>query len=99
MIRQARAMLVTLLALAAGATALAQERPSFDCAKADNLIERAICKNGELAKADREMAAAYAALLAKLSGAAKDELVKDQVGWIANRNRACRPIPTTSRTA
>src|ERR671919_20353 len=43
--------------------------------------------------ADREMAAAYAALLARLSGAAKDELVKDQVGWIANRNRACRTDP------
>ena len=93
MIRQARAMLATLLAFAAGATALAQERPSFDCAKADNPIDRAICKNGELAKADREMAAAYTALLAKVSGAAKDELVKDQVGWIANRNRACRADP------
>ena len=39
------------------------------------------------------MAAAYTALLAKLSGAAKDELVKDQVRWIANRNRACRADP------
>ena len=94
MIRQARTLLAMLLVCAAGATAVrAQERPSFDCAKADNNIDRAICKNGELAKADREMAAAYAALLARLSGAAKDELVKDQVGWIANRNRACRVDP------
>ena len=94
MIRQARTLLAMLLVCAAGATAVrAQERPSFDCAKADNNIDRAICRNGELAKADREMAAAYAALLARLSGAAKDELVKDQVGWIANRNRACRTDP------
>ena len=93
MIRQARAMLATLLAFAAGATALAQERPSFDCAKADNPIDRGIRKNGELAKADREMAAAYTALLAKVSGAAKDELVKDQVGWTANPNGACRADP------
>ena len=94
MIRQARALLAVLLVLAAGATAVrAQERPSFDCAKADNNIDRAICKNGELAKADREMAAAYTALLARLSGASKDELVKDQVGWIANRNRGSHTDP------
>lgn len=89
MIRQASVMLAMVL-VAAGAAALAQERPSFDCAKADNAIDRAICKSGELAKADREMAAAYTTLLDKLGGAAKDELVKDQVRWIANRNRACR---------
>jgi uncharacterized protein YecT (DUF1311 family) len=93
MIRQSRALLAMLLVLVAGATALAQERPSFDCSKADNAIDRAICKNGELAKADREMAAAYTALLDRLSGAIKDELVKDQVRWIANRNRACRTDP------
>ena len=35
------------------------------------------------------MAAVYAALVGKLSGAAKDHLVKDQVRWIGDRNRAC----------
>jgi uncharacterized protein len=93
MIRQARVILAMLLVFAAGAAALAQERPSFDCAKADNTIDRAICKNAELSKADREMAAAYTAVLSRLTGAAKDELVKDQVRWIANRNRACRADP------
>ena len=92
MISLVKPALVMLVVLGAGA-ALAQERPSFDCAKADNTIDRAICKNGELAKADREMAAAYTALLDRLSGAAKDELVKEQVRWIANRNRACRANP------
>jgi uncharacterized protein len=84
---------VVMLVLFGAGTALAQERPSFDCAKADNNIDRAICRSGELAKADREMVAAYTALLDKLRGAAKDELVKDQVRWIANRNRACRVDP------
>ncbi|MPZ34082.1 MAG: DUF3298 domain-containing protein [Rhodospirillales bacterium] len=93
MIRQARAILAMLLVFAAGAAAQAQERPSFDCAKADHTIDRAICKNAELAKADREMATAYTALLDRLNGAAKDDLVKDQVRWIANRNRACRADP------
>lgn len=86
---------VVVLALVAASPVFAQGGPSFDCAKADNTIDRAICRNGELAKADREMAAAYTALLDRLSGAAKDALIKDQVGWIANRNRACRADPAS----
>lgn len=62
---------------------------SFDCGRAGNDIERAICKDAALAKADRELAATYTALLGRLSGPARDELVKDQVRWIADRNRAC----------
>jgi len=69
--------------------ALAQESPSFDCAKASNVIERTICKTPGLAKADRELAAAYAALAGKLQGAARENLEKGQVRWIVNRNRAC----------
>lgn len=84
---------VVMLALAAVSPAFAQGGPSFDCAKADNTVDRAICKSAALAKADREMVAAYAALLDRLSGMAKDELVKEQVRWIANRNRACRANP------
>lgn len=91
MIRQAKSAVAMMLVLGAGiASVWAQEKPSFDCSKADNAIDRAICKNGELARADREMVGAYTALLNKLNGAAKDGLVKDQVAWIVNRNRACR---------
>jgi len=79
-----------VFAVVASAPVMAQSGPGFDCSKASNVIERAICKNAELAKADRDMAAAYAALAARLSGAAKEHLVKDQVGWIVARNRACR---------
>ena len=78
-----------VLSLMAVSPAFAQSGPSFDCAKADNAIDRTICKDPELAKADREMAAAYAALVGKLRGAAKDEAIKDQVRWIGDRNRAC----------
>ena len=84
---------VVILALVAASPAFAQGGPSFDCAKADNTVDRAICKSAALAKADREMASAYTALLDKLSGTAKDELVKEQVRWIANRNRACGANP------
>lgn len=71
------------------ASSLAQERPSFDCARASTAIERTLCKEPSLAKADRELAAAYAALLGRLSGPAKEALAKDQVRWVANRDRAC----------
>lgn len=85
------------IAAAASATfagsAWAQSGPSFDCAKASTVIERAICKSPELAKADRDMAAVYAALVGKLSGAAKDHLVKDQMRWIGNRGPACSDGP------
>lgn len=94
MIRPATPILasfVALLSLSAALTpARAQSGPSFNCAKADNATDRAICKDAELAKADRDMVAAYKALLDKLNGPAKDQLVKDQVGWIASRNRACQ---------
>lgn len=64
-------------------------QPSFDCAKASTTVERVVCKNADLAKADREMAALYFALIGKLAGSAKDHLLKDQVRWNGNRAAAC----------
>jgi uncharacterized protein len=69
--------------------AFAQEKPSFDCAKAASAVERTICKSAELAKVDREVAKAYADLSAKLAGSARDHLASDQARWLANRNRGC----------
>ena len=68
-----RLAVVVALVLLAAPAAFAQGGPSFDCAKASSAVERTICKDPELAKADRAMAEAYAALAAKLSGPAKDE--------------------------
>ena len=67
----------------------ASAQPSFDCGKASTLVERTICGNAELAKADREMAAAYQSLDGKLAGEAKAHLLKDQIAWIDNRAKAC----------
>ena len=72
MTRLVRLALIASVALVSAGPAFAQSGPSFDCAKAANDVERTICKDPELAKADREMAAAYAALAAKLTGAAKE---------------------------
>jgi uncharacterized protein len=68
---------------------LAQDGPSFDCAKASTGVEREICRNRELRKADRAMAAAYSALVGKLSGPAREHLIKDQARWIDSRERGC----------
>lgn len=85
--RFAVAALIALLPAAAAA----QSGPSFDCAKASNASERAVCKSPDLAKVDRELAGLYAALLGRLTGPAKESLEKSQVRWIVGRNRACQP--------
>jgi len=83
-------MRLVALALALAATpAFAQSGPSFDCARASNEVELAICAMPQLTAADREMVAVYGALAGKLSGPAKDHLVKDQQHWLALRSDAC----------
>ncbi len=64
-------------------------QPSFDCAKASSVVERAICADPKLAAADRAMATAYGALWNRLSAPAKDHLTQDQLRWLANRAKAC----------
>jgi uncharacterized protein len=81
--------LALILAVLVATPAVAQSGPSSDCAKASNEVELAICATPPLAAADREMAAVYSALAGKLSGAAKDHLVKDQERWLAFRSDAC----------
>jgi uncharacterized protein len=83
-----RALLVALLVAAASA-ASAQSGSIVDCAKASSAVERTICGSAELVATDRTLAAAHAALLAKLSGLAKDHLAKDQARWLDQRNRGC----------
>lgn len=85
---------VRVLAIAAAVTFLpfasaAQGGPSFDCAKASIAVERAVCKDADLAKSDRELSQLYAALLARLTGPAKESLQKGQLAWVVNRNRGC----------
>ncbi len=82
-LRISAAAIVLLWSAAAGA------QPSFDCAMASTPVERAICHNDKLADADRDLAAAYGALIDQLSGAAKEHLIQDQVRWLDDRVKAC----------
>lgn len=80
---------IAVVAIASLWSAAATAQPSFDCAKASTVVERAICADPRLAQADREMAAVYGALWGRLSGPARDHLSQDQVRWLADRAKAC----------
>lgn len=84
-----RALAAAAIATVLAGTAFAQTGPSFDCAKASTAIERTICKDPELATADREMAASYNALIDKLTGPAKEQLQREQARWVSARNQVC----------
>ena len=60
--------------------------PSFDCKIEMGYTEQTICHNGQLAQLDRDIAAAYAALLKK--GSTREKIVSDQRSWLRTRN-AC----------
>ena len=78
-----------LIALTVAWPVLAQDGPSFDCAKALTGVEREICKSAKLRKADHAIAAAYVTLVGKLSGPARGHLIKDHAHWIDSRERGC----------
>jgi uncharacterized protein len=84
-----KTLAISLLIGLCSTPALAQTGPSFDCAKAASPIEKAICGDAGLAKADREMATAYAELQMRLDPPARQDLAADQEYWIVGRNRDC----------
>lgn len=73
-----------LLLLCAGSSSA---QPSFDCGKASNAVERAICADPELAALDVEMSAIYAQKRATVNGRAAEELVAGQRAWMRLRGR------------
>lgn len=80
-----------ILGLLAAFPAAGQTKgPSFDCANAQSVIDRTICKDADLSKADRALVAAYTALLDRLKGPERDSVVKGQGRWVASRNRVCQ---------
>lgn len=71
---------------------LAQDGPTFDCAKAEHEAETAICENAELSALDRRLAETYSAALDAAEGldAGAEEAVAElkayQRGWIGGRD-------------
>jgi len=79
------AALTTLLATSDPAAA--QGKPSFDCAKATSVAEKAICADPVLAHADADVAKNYAALLKTLDARAGKALRDDQSDFIVYRDQ------------
>jgi len=83
--------------LAASDHAAAQGKPSFDCAKAASVAEKAICADPALAQADADVAKAYAALLKTLDAHAGKALRDDQSDFIAYRDQIASFNENTSK--
>ena len=86
-----RAALSPALVLLA-APAVAQDGPSFDCAKAESSAEELVCADADLATLDRRVADRYVAALEVIRGLdsgaaeAEDDLRATQRGWIGGRD-------------
>ena len=70
-----------------GGDARAQTKPSFDCAKAASVAEKAICADPALAQADADVAKNYAAALKLLDARASKALRDDQSDFIHYRDQ------------
>jgi formylglycine-generating enzyme required for sulfatase activity/uncharacterized protein YecT (DUF1311 family) len=69
--------------------------PSFDCAKASNPVEHAICADPVLAELDATLAARYKQALGATSN--KEALKSTQRQWLKQRNGQCANAPDISQ--
>lgn len=83
-------LLLPLLSIFLSLKSVAQ--PSFDCAKATGNIEKSICGNEDLARMDKQLAAAYGTFIAALPEPSRAVAKKLQQNWIANRDRRCNTM-------
>lgn len=73
-------------------SALAQNTPTFDCAKAESSAEKLVCKNAELGLLDQRLAKRFSAALAVAQsqdeeGTEAENLLRaTQRGWISGRD-------------
>ena len=82
--------LLSLVVIAASglgtASALAAPKPSFNCAKATSVAEKAICADDQLAKADAGIAKRYTELGKALDAKSGEALAKDQKYFVHVRD-------------
>ena len=86
-----RTTLATALVLACG-PAMAG---GFDCAKAATSVEKAVCAEPELSRAEDAMAQAYAKRFGQLGGAPRHDLATEQKAWLGKRETECPRDPKT----
>lgn len=84
------AVALIVLGISWSAPGRAQRVPaSFDCAKAERVVDRFICVDAVLRWRDLAMSRSYAAAKAAAAGPARDELVLSQRDWVRERDRRC----------
>ncbi len=84
-------LLITAAALAVGCLPNGAQAASFDCSKAGNGFEKAICADDALSQKDEDLAKAYAAAREGLSERARKEVLGGQREWLDFAQRACTP--------
>jgi uncharacterized protein len=72
------------------AVVTARPGPSFDCQRANKLVEQTICGNVVLAKKDRTLSDLYVFLKTRLPSVDRPGFVSAQVAWLAARNQCER---------
>jgi uncharacterized protein len=82
-----RAPLSVVGAVLCVTSALAEPRPSFDCAKAKETAEKTICASEALAKQDLAIDQAYQRLRRSLDKKAAAALKDDQASFVAHRDQ------------
>ncbi|AVA26356.1 MULTISPECIES: lysozyme inhibitor LprI family protein [unclassified Rhizobium] len=80
-----------LVGLGCGLFSTVCHAQSFDCSKAQTVIEKAICTSPALIAQDTALAAAYRQALTDLSGdpTKLNDLRQQQRRWLADRNKSC----------
>jgi uncharacterized protein YecT (DUF1311 family) len=63
-----------------------QTSPSFNCAKASTQVEKTICGDTELTKADKQLSDEFRKLNSTLKDAHKEKLLTEQKAWLKQRN-------------
>ncbi|TPM37374.1 lysozyme inhibitor LprI family protein [Mesorhizobium sp. B2-3-4] len=89
--------LTLIIASASPGSALAQAKPSFDCAKAASAAEKSICADPALTQADADIAGKYAAAIKTLDARAGKALREDQSDFIAYRDQIAEFNQDTSK--
>ena len=83
------AMIVGLAVAVPLARSFADDKPSFDCARARIWSEKLVCGDPSLASLDRQIADTYRQLIGTWQGARRAGLISGQGKWLWLRDRGC----------
>lgn len=76
-------------------------RASFDCAKATSAMEKAICSDDKLGRADIVLQRAYRPVLRSMPAAKRPQLIAEQKAWRSQAEKKCgvgsAPLNETAR--